>query len=367
MYMRTSKRLTAGLLCVAFLLLSGCAGQSNAAAIRRTSTPPRVVAAVIDRSAAATSTPSATPQPRATPTAESTPASPTGAGTVSASRQAGASTITFAVIGDDGTHSEGEKAVAEMVNGWNPDFILDTGDAYYARAGGYTTDKYDRSVGTYYCDFLKDVTTTGTDCPHGSATRNRFFPTLGNHDYTDASLDNYLKYFDLPGSGFKSSSGNERYYDFTWGPVHFFAINSNQVEPDGTSPDSKQGQWLKKALAASTSAWNIVFFHHPPYSSGATHGDGEWMQWPFKDWGVTAVLSGHEHLYERLQKDGVIYFVNGAGGGDHYDFRATPEAASRARVAGVYGAQKITATDKTIRFEFYAVDGKRADSYTIHK
>ena len=27
--------------------------------------------------------------------------------------------------------------------------------------------------------------------------------------------------------------GNERYYDFVQGPVHFFVIDSDQNEPDG--------------------------------------------------------------------------------------------------------------------------------------
>ena len=35
----------------------------------------------------------------------------------------------------------------------------------------------------------------------------------------------YFDYFTLP--------GNERYYDFTWGPVHLFALDDIDSEPDG--------------------------------------------------------------------------------------------------------------------------------------
>ena len=38
------------------------------------------------------------------------------------------------------------------------------------------------------------------------------------------------------------------------------------------------------------------------------------MQWPFKDWGADAVLTGHDHIYERLLVNGIPYFVNGIGG-----------------------------------------------------
>ncbi len=149
--------------------------------------------------------------------------------------------------------------------------------------------------------------------------------------------------------------------------MHFFSLDSNDQEPDGISPDSKQAQWLKTQLAKSTSPWNIVFFHHPPYSSGARHGSKDEMQWPFKDWGGQVVLSGHEHLYERLQVNGVTYFVNGSGGSPLYAFKPQPVDGSQVRIAGSWGAQQVTATDKQLTFDYYTVDGKLADSYTLQK
>src|SRR6185503_14372551 len=98
--------------------------------------------------------------------------------------------------------------------------------------------------------------------------------------------------------------GNERYYDFVQGSIHFFALDSDEREPDGTSASSKQGQWLKNALANSTSPFNIVYFHHAPYSSGS-EGSSTHMQWPFKDWGADLVLVGHSHNYERLSIGGM--------------------------------------------------------------
>src|SRR5215207_7367757 len=92
-------------------------------------------------------------------------------------------TLTFAAFGDYGVNDEYGSAVASMVAGWNPDLIVSLGDNYYADAGGVDTEKYDLATGKYYCNFLKDITTTGTWCPTGQASTNRFFPALGDHDY----------------------------------------------------------------------------------------------------------------------------------------------------------------------------------------
>ncbi len=282
--------------------------------------------------------------------------------------------LTLAIIGDYGMNNSAEASVAALVKSWNPELILTTGDDYYASAGGTGADKYDLSTGAYFCEYLRDITTTGTLCPAGQSSLNRFFPTLGNHDYYDAGLSGtlpatYLNYFTLPGEGYTNSSGNERYYDFSYGPIHFFMLNSLQDEylsdPDGATSTSAQAAWLRTQLAASTATWNIVLFHHPPYSSGY-HGSSTWMQWPFAEWGADAVLSGHDHLYERLLVDGIVYMINGAGGSGLYPFN-TPLAESVFRYNSNYGAQKITASDTTLTFEFFSIEngGQLIDSVTL--
>jgi len=281
--------------------------------------------------------------------------------------QAQASTITFAVIGDYGRNNTPELNVANMVTSWNPDFILATGDDYYSAAGGSGTGKYDLSTGKYYCRFLKDAA-AGANCAVSGMdpATNRFFPSLGNHDYSDTGgVSVYLSYFTLPGAGFSNSSGNERYYDFIWGPVHFFAINSNSADPDGNSSNSAQAAWLRNRLAASTAPWQVVFLHHPPYSSG-NHGSAKTMQWPFADWGADVVLSGHDHDYERIVRDGIVYFVDGTGGASLRAFK-TPVTGSEFRYSANYGAMRITASSTALDFEFLSIDGGGTlrDSYHL--
>jgi tartrate-resistant acid phosphatase type 5 len=277
----------------------------------------------------------------------------------------GPSTV-FAVIGDYGMDDANEKAVADLVASWDPAFIITTGDNYYTPAGGTGTGRYDESTGAYYGPWLKDISTTGTRYPVGTAEVNSFFPSLGNHEYLSATpaLDTYLTYFTLPGEGFTNSSGNERYYDFVNGPIHFFVLNSNTEEPDGTDSTSVQARWLKSQLAASTSRWNIVYDHHPPFSSDVKHGPYSYMEWPFSEWGADAVISGHAHSYERIERNGIVYFVNGLGGGDRYDFSA-PVTGSAVRYRDDWGAQRVTATNTTLDFEFWSVAGSLVDSYHL--
>ncbi len=278
--------------------------------------------------------------------------------------EAQSSTVTFAAIGDYGIGDGYEGAVATMISGWNPDMILGLGDSYYVDAGGTDDQKYDLSVGRFYCNFLKDINTiTGTFCPTGQASYNKFFPALGDHDYEDAGITNglpttYTNYFTLPGNGYVSSSNNERYYDFVYGPVHFFVLNTYDTaggEPDGVTSTSIQGEWLRTQLAASTSTWNVVVVPNPPYSSGAIHGSTVSTQWPYAQWGADAVLSGDDHVYERILQDGIVYFVDGLGGASPYAFRSTPVAGSEYRFNTTNGALRVTASDLVMTFEFFSV------------
>jgi len=274
--------------------------------------------------------------------------------------------LRFAVIGDYGMGNRNAARVARLVRSWKPSFIIATGDDYYAPAGGTGSTRYDRSTGAFYCAWLADVSTRGTHCRPGKATVNAFFPALGNHDYSDArpGPSTYLRYFRLPGRGIANSSGNERYYDFVQGPVHFFVLNSNSRERDGISRTSVQARWLKKQLAASRSPWNVVYDHHPPYSSDRTHGSTAIMRWPFAKWGADVVLSGHSHTYERIKRRGVVYFVNGLGGAARYRF-GKPVAGSAVRYRANWGAQQVTATANKLSFAFYSIAGKRIDRYTL--
>ncbi len=278
-----------------------------------------------------------------------------------------ASATSFAVIGDFGYAGPNEQAVAAMIDSWQVDFILTVGD------NSYNPSAIDSNIGQYYSNYIGAYKGSfGTGSPV-----NRFFPALGNHDYSDGGgINSYLGYFTLPGTGIASdrTSRNERYYDFIIGPCHFFALNSDSEEPDGIDSSSVQAQWLKSELKYSGSPWNVVLFHHAPYSSGAVHGNTAIMQWPFEKWGVDVVLAGHEHTYERIMRDdnhngdSIPYIVNGLGGRSIYNFSTNIVPGSAVRYNGNYGAMKVSADDSTLKLQFFSIDngGTIFDSISLH-
>ena len=259
-------------------------------------------------------------------------------------------TLHFAVIGDYGSGSADEAAVASLVAGWNPEIVVTVGDNNYPLGEASTIDDH---IGQFYSAFIHPY--TGAYGP--GAAENRFFPSLGNHDWYTAGAVPYLAYFTLP--------GNERYYDFVRGPVHFFAIDSDPSEPDGVTSDSVQAQWLKSKLAASHAPFKVVYFHHPAYSSSTVHGSEIFLQWPYREWGADLVLAGHDHTYERIVRDGFPYFVCGLGGFSEYALSNAPVSGSAARFNGDFGAMVVDADSDAMSMSFVTRAGTVVDTFTL--
>lgn len=261
--------------------------------------------------------------------------------------------VRFAAIGDYGTGDPEEGDVAALIKGWDVDFIVTAGDNNYFNGEAKNIDEH---IGQFYHDFIhpyKGVYGPGSDT-------NRFFPALGGHDWRQPEAKPHLDYFTLPGNG--------RYYDIHWEPVHIFILDSIDQEPDGVTAGSKQAAWFRTTIARSNASWKIVIIHDPPYSSGKTHGSQKHAQWPFKEWGATAVISGNDHTYERLEVDGLPYFVNGLGGGRIYEFdeeEILPE--SIVRFNQDHGAMLVEASPESIRFQFITRAQMLVDEFVLEK
>lgn len=129
----------------------------------------------------------------------------------------------------------------------------------------------------------------------------RFYASLGNHD---AREQRFYKLFNM---------GGNLFYSFTPAPdIRFFML-------EATYPAPEQFEWLEKELQASSSNWKIAAFHQPMYSSGGVHGSDVSLRAAlepfFVKYNVSVVLSGHDHVYERVKpQKGIAYFVVGSGG-----------------------------------------------------
>ena len=216
-------------------------------------------------------------------------------------------------IGDSGTAKVAARAVR---------------DAYQQYAGARSTD-----VWLMLGDNAYD---TGTDPQYQTAVFDTYpdllrttalWPTLGNHDGISASSGTqtgpYYDNFTLPTQGEAGglASGTEAYYAFDHGDVHFVCLDSHDT-PRGAN--DAMAIWLAADLAASTAQWNVVFFHHPPYTKGTHDSDNasdsggrmrdmrEIILPLLEAAGVDLVLCGHSHVYERS------FLLDG-----HYDVSST--------------------------------------------
>ncbi|UCD99858.1 MAG: metallophosphoesterase, partial [Chloroflexota bacterium] len=104
--------------------------------------------------------------------------------------------LRFAVIGDYGSGDRMEGDVAALVRSWQPDLVITTGDNNYPDG---TAETIDENIGQFYHQFIFPYLGSYGE----GAKENRFFPSLGNHDWHAAAAQPYLDYFNLP--------GNERY------------------------------------------------------------------------------------------------------------------------------------------------------------
>ncbi len=130
----------------------------------------------------------------------------------------------------------------------------------------------------------------------------KFYASLGNHDGRE---QRYYKLFNMDGKLYYSYKAPKQ-------DVRFIALETTYLAP-------VQVKWLEEELKSSREEWKIVYFHHPLYSSGGTHGSDlklrETLEPLFVKYGVSVVFSGHDHIYERtLPQKGIQYFVTGSGG-----------------------------------------------------
>lgn len=191
--------------------------------------------------------------------------------------------VRFAVIGDTGTGDQMENAVAQQMALYRRrfpfTFTIMLGDNIY---GSERPQDFDTKFIKPYKALLD--------------AKVEFYATLGNHDDPN---QRFYKPFNM---------GGVRYHTFKKGNVRFFVIDSNYLDPD-------QVKWLEKELATSGSDWKIAYFHHPLYTTAARGPEVELrsiLEPIFVKYGVDAVFSGHEHVYERIKpQKGVYYFTAG--------------------------------------------------------
>lgn len=209
------------------------------------------------------------------------------------------SPIRFVVYGDNRTDHEAHEAVVASVREAEAELLVNTGDMVYL---GSERDDW-QIFFSIAQPLLSEVA---------------LFPVLGNHELArlGQGIENYRRYVRTPGLEERT------YYVFDWGPLRFLMLDSNDEWRQGGA----QWQWveaeLERARADESVRHLFAALHHGPISSGR-HGPNPRMAQSgaerlLADGGVELVFSGHDHLYERGDADGLKYIVTGGGGAPLY-------------------------------------------------
>jgi 3',5'-cyclic AMP phosphodiesterase CpdA len=238
------------------------------------------------------------------------------------------------------------RRIRELESGPDPvRFVLQSGDAV---VDGRDAAQWNRS----FVSLIDRLTTLG-GVP--------YFLAPGNHDVTSASelrsparqigLQHYLQAVSQlipPDRAARRLSGYPT-YAFGYGNSFVLAFDSN------IAGDSTQYAWVKQQLEGLDRRRYrhvVVFFHHPPLSSGP-HG-GSVVEPPadavrarylplFRQHGVRIVLTGHEHFFEHWIEryrgaDGawqrLDHLVSGGGGAPIYTYSGPPDQRRYRRTSG---------------------------------
>lgn len=205
--------------------------------------------------------------------------------------------LLLAVFGDEqaspSNDSVSSKAIVQAVLAESPDLVIGTGDLV--------------GQGDSEADW-KELSKTHEPL----WSQIWYLPALGNHELIGDGDGSFFRKL-LP-------QAEKRFYSARYGFLQLIFL-------DGNRPSlPEQTQFLKDELTKSSSDPSVrarlVVLHQPPLSMGLHCGESRSMRtWMtlFEQHKVDAVLAGHDHAYERLERNGVPYFVMGGGGAKLYD------------------------------------------------
>ena len=321
-------------------------------------------------------------------------------------------TYSFAIIGDYGLAVAGcEVQAVELLQRiqtqyGEADFLLSTGDnAYWSGSCA----AYASSVIPFFADLYPKGFACNDTHPKqprsislSELSQSKFFPSLGNHDWrpqkSGEQVDVVLPYFQvfphvasidelfldtqsreahsLPSRHLELLYGGFYQHSPIPGVIDVFVVNSNLGNPLESEPFQKayklQGEWLQRALEMSSAAFKVVVMHHPPFSTAVHDPPAKHMRYPFHEWNVDLVLSGHQHVYERMEVENVTYVINGLGG-HHWRYEIehckVVVEGSRRRYNAAHGVMYGAINMDEMALSFYSVEeegGLLIDEFILH-
>ena len=254
-----------------------------------------------------------------------------------------------AATGDGASGEPNAEAVNDMVTDWDPNLFL------------YLGDVYEKGTKTEFANWYGSPTTA---LGRLKAVTN---PIVGNHEYEGNTADGYFDYWDnIP-----------HYYSYDAGGWHFIALDSTS-QYGQLDPGSDQYKWLANDLKSNQTSCTLAYWHHPRFSNGPQGGsvstDAVWQL--LANNGVEAVLTGHDHSYQRFvplgangqpDPNGVTEFVAGGGGHGIQKFIGNDSrmAVGFDTVPNAIGALKLSLSPGGASYQYVNTGGNTIDSGTL--
>lgn len=176
-----------------------------------------------------------------------------------------------------------------------------------------------------------------------------FYAVLGNHD-DDHGFDAFLIRHYL----FRMEGRRHYSQVFGEGLVELFVMDSNTFMSFEVLPNRRQLDWLETALSESDAIWKIVALHHPLRTTGTGHraeaAMARVLEPIFARHGISLVLQGHNHVYERLSPvNGIVYLTAGNGG-------TVDKGGLRSNAS-----ERLAGNDRTEGFVLLEFDGRQCE------
>jgi MYXO-CTERM domain-containing protein len=258
------------------------------------------------------------------------------------------------VYGDMRDGATMHKKLVGLIQAKNPEVTISTGDI--VGIGNYGT-----ASGPFPTGYLGEFFPAAKDL----VAVTPYMAAPGNHDNTSGLANNYGLIFPSPRA---TGAAWQSYYAYTCGNALFISLDSNKTS------DSAQKTFLGAKLAAAAADTTIdhviIWFHHAPYSVG-NHGDNSSVQ---TNWvpsfdnpnnKVSAVFSGHDHLYGRFNNGSkVAYVVAGAAGAPLYSVSKTSKATAQF-TKSTYNFVSLHFAGKLLTGTTYDDSGMQIDTFMV--
>jgi len=235
----------------------------------------------------------------------------------------------FLVFGDS-KGSEFFPDVLKRADLLNPQFCLTTADLVKHGGGDKALEDYaklDKDGGWFFRKYP-------------------MWPTVGNHEGTKPqSIKNFTNFF-----GMKSD-----FYHFDYGNARFIALPFPKIKDD---PEMLSR--LEKMLKSASGKHIFIFKHRPHYTLGGksytdVEGEATAITKLYDKYNVTAVFSGHDHIYYRTKRNGTNYIISAGAGAPIYYLGREKDAIE----GDAYYGQVPGGMDRKVRgrYIFHASDG----------